>query len=98
MPPPAILRLGDSTVAAARAKPEPTRVESAAATVPSAAPAQTPAPPPELRITAPNDAQVSVDGNAIGPGNWSGTRFAAGEHLLCAAVHSIAGYFDDSAS
>jgi hypothetical protein len=69
----------------------PAHVESAAATVTPAQATVAPAPPPVLRITAPNDAELRVDGKVVGHGAWSGTRFAAGEHRVVAAVHSIAG-------
>ena len=81
----------DSTLAAAPVKRDSTPVESAAATVPPAPAATTPLPPPVLRISAPNGAEVRVDGKVVGHGNWSGTRFAAGEHRVVAAVHTIAG-------
>ena len=50
-----------------------------------------PAPPPVLRITAPSNARVTVDGKVVGHGDWRGTRFAAGEHRVVASVHSITG-------
>ncbi len=90
---PPVAHAPDSTVASAPATQPATHVESTAASVPQAPPptAAAPAPPPVLRIAAPNDAQVRVDGRVVGHGNWSGTRFAAGDHRVVAAVHTIAG-------
>jgi serine/threonine-protein kinase len=90
---PPVVRKPDSTVASVPVTQPATHVESASATVPQTPPptAAAPAPPPILRIAAPNDAQVRVDGKLVGHGNWSGTRFAAGEHRVVAAVHTIAG-------
>jgi hypothetical protein len=48
-------------------------------------------PPPVLRIAAPNDAQVRVEGKVVGHDNWRGTKFAAGEHRVVAAVKTILG-------
>ena len=85
----------DSALASAPASQSPTRVESASATVTppqtvlAAAPA--PAPAPVLRILAPAAAVVSVDGREVSHGNWSGTRFASGEHRVMAALQSMPG-------
>jgi serine/threonine-protein kinase len=81
----------DSGGAPAPVRPESTHVESAAATVTAPAPAAVPVPASVLRIIAPPDAQVSIDGRVVGHGGWRGTRFGAGEHRVVAAVHAIAG-------
>ena len=84
----------DSTVAAASVTQPPTHVESASATVTPPSATQTsalPLPPPLLRVTAPPEATVAVDGKVVGHGNWASTRFPAGEHRVVAAVHSMAG-------
>ena len=83
----------DSAVAASPVPPPQTHVETAAATVPAPQPAVAapPAPPPLMRITAPPNAVVTVDGKEVGHGNWTGTRFAAGQHRIVATLHSIAG-------
>ncbi|HEX5180576.1 MAG TPA: serine/threonine-protein kinase [Gemmatimonadaceae bacterium] len=88
---PPVAHVSDSTVASAPVTQPATHVESASAIVPQAPPPAAPAPPPVLRIVAPNDAQVRVDGKVVGHGNWSGTRFAAGDHRVVAVVHTIAG-------
>jgi len=90
--PPVVRHAPDSTVAAAPATQPPAHVESASATVtPPSQPATIPLPPPLLRVTAPSDAVLVVDGKVVGHGNWSSSRFAAGEHRVVAVVHSIAG-------
>lgn len=84
----------DSVVATVPVRQPPTHVESASATVPTppvTQPVAAPLPPPLLRVTAPTGAVVMVDGKAVGHGNWSSTRFAAGDHRVAAVVHSIAG-------
>jgi hypothetical protein len=79
-------------VAAAPVTQPPAHVESASATVtPPSQPATIPLPPPLLRVTAPSDAVLAVDGKVVGHGNWSSSRSAAGEHRVVAVVHSIAG-------
>jgi len=50
-----------------------------------------PLPPPLLRVAAPAEATIAVDGRIVGHGNWSSARFAAGEHRVMAVVQSIAG-------
>lgn len=85
-------RAPDSIVAAAPiAQPPAAHVESASAAMTPSQPAASPAAPPELRITAPNGAEVRVDGRVVAHGNWSGTKFGTGEHRVVAAVHTIAG-------
>ena len=79
-------------MAAAPVTQPPAHVESASATVtPPSQPATIPLPPPLLRVTAPSNAALAVDGRVVGHGNWSSSRFAAGEHHVVAVVHSIAG-------
>ena len=88
-----VARKPDSTVASLPVTQPATHVESASATVPQAPPptAATPAPPPVLRIAAPTTPGCGWTGRSFGHGNWSGTKFAAGEHRVVAAMHTIAG-------
>jgi len=84
----------DSATAVSPVTQPPARVESASATVtapPVTQPPALPLAPPLLRVAAPPEATVAVDGKVVGHGNWSSTRFAAGEHHVVATVHSITG-------
>src|SRR6185437_1408940 len=81
-----------AALALGRSRAEAARAAGAVATHPSdSAVATSPAPPPLMRITAPPNAVVTVDGKEVGHGNWTGTRFAAGQHRVVATLHSIAG-------
>jgi serine/threonine-protein kinase len=92
--PPVVRHAPDSGVAATTMSQPPAHVESAAATVtpaPVTPVSAVPLPPALLRVTAPANAAVAVDGKVVGHGNWSSTRLAAGDHRVAAMVHSIAG-------
>jgi serine/threonine-protein kinase len=68
-----------------------TPTDTAVASTASVVPPVSPPARPELRIIAPRDAEVTVDGETVGHGNWRGTRFAAGEHRVVASVHTMDG-------
>lgn len=50
-----------------------------------------PAPRPELRITAPADSRVTVDGDTVASKSWKGVRLTPGVHRVVAAISTIEG-------
>ncbi|HUO51087.1 MAG TPA: hypothetical protein VMT93_01090, partial [Gemmatimonadaceae bacterium] len=47
--------------------------------------------PPVLRVKAPEKADVTVDGVAVGSGNWRSDSLSAGAHVVVATLPSVPG-------
>ena len=64
---------------------------AAPTTIPTTPAQETPTTPPTLRVTAPAEASVLVDGKVVGGGSWVGTNLKPGTHVVAAELTSIAG-------
>lgn len=87
----------DSTAAAARADSAMLLPVLAAVRVAAPSPDTTAPSAPAtsrlatLRVTAPDDARVSLDGRHVGEGSWSAADLEPGAHRIAAEVQSLSG-------